>query len=232
MIYDVFQVGPNAPKHHVAADQYPPDGKQITQPNKWDNDAADYLFSGSGDSINWDCYVYSNYSDAASGPSFIPLPGKDFVFNTGNTVFLYHGFFKAPVDGTYGLNVNPKTDNIGWIWTGDKAYSGGWNANNYDAYAELWYVEGPHNNFSFPATADTLIPVTIAFVNQGEWGVLQIDVVDAQGTLHNDITGFFVPPAADPNGSKFNSPPSGVTPTQGPPGPAWLLPAGTTKWGS
>ena len=217
MIYDVFQTGPNAPKHYQPS-AYPPDFQGKFDPSVYDGDVGDYLFSGAGEDINWSSYLDPN-QPAGSGTSYAVLPGKGYHINTANVVVVYHGYFKASVDGTYGLKLNQSTDNVAYIWTGDKAFSG-WNSGNFDAFTELWF-DYSHNTFSFPATAANLIPVTILIVNQGEPGVLQVDVIDHDGSEKTDTTGFFVVPQCQSDGSKFNSPPNGVTATQGPPGPAW-----------
>ena len=222
MIYDVFQTGPNAPKHYQP-NTYPQDMVGKFDPSVYDGDSGDYLFSGAGEDINWSSYKDPN-QPAGAGTPYAFLPGKSYHINTANTVVVFHGYFQpaSGISGTYGLKVNESTDNIAYIWTGDKAYKG-WTSSNYDAFAELW-VSSPHNSFSFPYTVGTPLPVTILQVNQGEPGVLQINVVDHDGTEKADTTGFFVQPscAGASEASKFNSPPSGATGTQGPPGQAWL----------
>lgn len=218
MIYDVFQTGPNAPKDYQPQ-SYPQDMMTKFDPSVYDGDVGDYLFSGAGEDINFSSYLNPN-QPAGSGGSYATLPGKSYVINTANVVVAYHGYFAPTVDGSYGLKVNQSTDNIAYIWTGDKAYSG-WTSGNYDAFTELW-SDYSHNTFSFQATAGSYLPVTILWVNQGEPGVLQVDVIDHDGTEKTDTTDFFVTPACQSSGSQFNSPPKGVTATQGPPGQAWL----------
>lgn len=217
MVYDVFQTGPNAPKRYQQQ-TYPPDFLGKFDPSVYDGDAGDYLFSGAGEDINWNSHKDPN-QPPDSGTPYAFLPGKAYHINTANVVVVYHGYFKPSVDGNYGLKLDQSTDNVAYIWTGDKAYSG-WTSGNYDAFTELW-VDYTHSTYSFPAQAGNLLPVTILIVNQGEPGVLQVNVIDHDGTEKTDTSGFFVQPACQSDGSRFNSPPKGVTPTQGPPGQAW-----------
>ncbi|KAF7514591.1 hypothetical protein G7054_g15176 [Neopestalotiopsis clavispora] len=132
--------------------------------------------TGTTSRINVDS-IFANTGDTFPVPVYdIEVPVELFVLN-------HRGYFYAPTAGVYTFYM-PQVDDAGFVWHGDKAYSG-WDRTNADiSFIVSLPVDQQKTSFSVRLAAGQYLPIRIVFA-QAQGGVrLQLQVIGPDGNQY------------------------------------------------
>ena len=124
-----------------------------------------------------------------AGTGYSALPGQNAPTDVSAIAIVYHGYFLAPVTGTYLFLA--QFDDFGGIWIGDDAYTD-WTWDNVIARGGLSSQDPLEHEFSL--NEGDLVPCTILAANAYDSFSIGFALsVPGQGFI-NDFTGYFVQP--------------------------------------
>jgi hypothetical protein len=132
--------------------------------------------TGTTSRINVDS-IFANTGDTFPVPVYdIEVPVELFVLN-------HRGYFYAPTAGVYTFYM-PQVDDAGFVWHGDKAYSG-WDRTNADiSFIVSLPVDQQKTSFSILLAAGQYLPIRVVFA-QAQGGVrLQLQVIGPDGNQY------------------------------------------------
>lgn len=78
--------------------------------------------------------IAQNINVATGSQDYLYLPGQAGGVPADKIGVLFQGYFKAPADGDFTFTTTASTDDYGWIWTGDKAFTN-WTGSNRDGFS-------------------------------------------------------------------------------------------------